>query len=323
MQRFAICAAVAAIGALLVAQNAPAQSASQIARSTRFIVPSTSGATPDILARLLADRLAPQHTLIIENRPGATGLVGNEQLARAATDGSAIGMVWMGTTIAFQLAAKPPVDLVRELVPVTRLVWSYNVLVVPANSSLRTLQDVIAAARRDPGKLTFASGGNGTPAHVIGEFFKRTAAIDMLHVPFKGPTPGVMAVTGEQVDMMFSAVAAVASLIKSGRLRAIVVTAPARLASFPDIPTVSESGMPALVVRDWIGLVAPRNTPEASIQTWRSEFARALASPGLNERLAQLGLEAAPSSPGEFGVQIESELQRWKAVIKDANLTAD
>ncbi len=309
-----------AFGAVFAAPGAFSQAGP--AASARLIVPTTPGATPDILARLLADRIAPIRP-IVENRPGATGLVGNEQLARASADGNTIGLLFMGTAIAQQLLANPPVDVARDLAPVTRLVWSYNVLVVPASSPMRTLQDVLAAARREPGKLTFASGGNGTPAHVIGEFFKRTAGISMLHVPFKGPTPAVFAVTGEQVNMMFSAVAAVASGIRQGRLRAIVVTSPARLSSFPEIPTSAESGMPDLVVRDWIGLVAPKRTSEAMIGMWRSEFAKALASPGLDERLTQLGLEAAPSSPAEFGVQIERELQRWKAVIKEANLTAD
>jgi len=292
-------------------------------RPVRIVVPTSAGATPDLLARLLTQHLDPAQGYVVENKPGATGLIGTAEVAKAAPDGHTVGLVFMAMTIASNLMARPPVNVAEEVTHITRLVWSYNVLVVPASSPWRTLNDVVEAARREPGKLSFASGGNGTPAHVIGELFKRTASIDLLHVPFNGPTPGINAVMGQQVSMMFSSFGAVAGAIRRGELlRAIVVAAPERLASLPDLPTTAEAGLPQLVVRDWLGVVGPAGMPAAVTERLRADFARAVSAPQLAGRFTDLGLAAAPTASGEFAQQVREELARWRAFVRSANLQA-
>jgi tripartite-type tricarboxylate transporter receptor subunit TctC len=308
----------AGASALALAGTARAQG-----RPVRFIVPTTAGATPDVLARLLVQRLDASQAFVVENRPGATGLIGTAEVAKAAPDGQTVGIVFMAMTIASNLMSTPPVNVAEDLTHITRLVWSYNVLVVPAASPWRTLDDVVAAARREPGRLSFASGGNGTPAHVIGEVFRRAAGIDLLHVPFNGPTPGINAVMGGQVSMMFSSHGAVAGNIRgSGPLRAIAVAAPERLPGFPDLPTATEAGLAQLVVRDWLGMVGPKGMPAAVVQRLQTDFARAVSAPELAARFADLGMSAAPSPSAEFAEQMRGELARWRVFVREANLQA-
>ena len=184
--------------------------------------------------------------------------------------------------------------------------------------------ELVAAVKARPGQVTFASGGNGTPSHLVGELFKRQAALDIQHVPFKGALPAMTAVMGEQVDLMFVPVPTVAPHVRAGKLRALATPAPARLAILPDIPTFVELGFAGLDVRDWHGIIAPRGTPEPVIARLAAEVTRALARREVKDRLAAAGFElVADSGPAEFGAHIRSELTRWAKLVREAGIRAD
>lgn len=197
-------------------------------------------------------------------------------------------------------------------------------LVVRASSPWKSVKDIVAPAKSQPDRITFASGGSATPAHLSGEFFKRYTGIDIRHVPFKGAVQGVSAVVGEQVDMMFAATPAASPHIQSGRLRALATPAPRRLPAFSEVPTMVELGYAGIEIRSWQGLVAPRATPKAIIGRMASEIAKIGASPDIKERVATLGMAAAAEGGSEaFGTLIRSELARWSKVAREAGIRAD
>jgi tripartite-type tricarboxylate transporter receptor subunit TctC len=292
-------------------------------RAIRIIVPLPPGSPPDVLARLLADGLSRhwKQPVVVENRPGATGMVGMHAVARAAPDGYTMGVMFLTHTVLPELIGPLPYDTASDLAPVANLVWLYNTLVVPASSPIQTLKDLGDRARAQPGMLTFASGGNGSPAHLVGESFSQATKIQMLHVPFKGPAEAVNALLGDQVSAMFATTSVAAPLVKGGRLRAIAVTSPQRLAALPGVPTLAESGLGDIELREWEGLVAPAGTPRAIIEQWNQALFQVLAAPELRARLADLGMSvAAPNRPEEFATLIRQELVHWGRFVKVAGL---
>jgi tripartite-type tricarboxylate transporter receptor subunit TctC len=260
--------------------------------------------------------------LVIENRPGAINTIGLAAVAKAPADGHMLGTLTMPSTVAPHLLSKIPFDVERDLAPVRQLAWVSNVLVVRPAAPFASVHELVAVAKMRPQSLTFASGGNGTPAHVSGELFKLTAAIDMRHVPFKGAVAGVAAVMGEQVDMMFAIAPAVIPHLKAGKLRALATPAPSRLPALPDLPTLAELGYP-VDVRDWVGIVAPRATPRAVIARLESAFATVMAQRQVKDRLAAAGFETAESGADAFGVLIRAELQKWGRVVNQAGIRPD
>jgi tripartite-type tricarboxylate transporter receptor subunit TctC len=295
------------------------------AKPIRLIVPAAAGSPPDIVARILGERLtaALGQPIVVDNRPGASGTIGLAAVAKAPPDGYTIGMIAMSFTVAPSLVAQLSYDTTRDLAAVAQVVWSSNVLVVRADS-WRSVDELVAAAKARPGELTFSSGGNATPAHLAGESFKLRAGVDMRHVPFKGTVPGVAAVMGAQVDMMFATTGVVAGHLKSGRLRALATTAPARLDAYPDIPTLAERGYTAFDMRDWHGVVAPAATPKEIISRLSREVRGAILQPEANQRLVAAVLDPTPdSTPEQFGALIRSELDRWAKVVKQAGIRAD
>jgi tripartite-type tricarboxylate transporter receptor subunit TctC len=315
------------LGSLLLAALAAGAGAQPYpSRPIRLIAPSAPGSPPDVVARILADRLTTQlaQPVIVENRPGAIGTVGLAAVARAAPDGYTLGMMGMPHAVAPSLISHLPYDTARDLAPIGQVVWSSNMLVVRGDSPWRSLNELIAAAKARPGRLTFASGGNATPAHLAGESFKLRAGVELTHVPFKGTVPGVTALLGEQVDMMFATTGVVAGHLNSGRLRALAAVAPSRLGAYPNIPTMSELGYVRFDVRDWNGVIAPAATPKEIVAKLANEMRDAISEPHLSERITAAVFEPVyDSGPEQFGVLIRSELEKWSKVVREAGLHLD
>jgi tripartite-type tricarboxylate transporter receptor subunit TctC len=292
----------------------------------RIIAASAPGSPPDVVARIVGERLvaALGQPVVVENRPGAIGTIGLNAVAKATPNGYTFGVISLPNLIAPTLLRNVPFDMVADLAPVIQTNWESHLLVVLASSPWKSVKDIVAQAKSQPDRITFASGGNATPAHLSGEFFKRTTGIDIRHVPFKGASAGVTAVVGGEVDTMFAATPAAGPHIQSGRLRALATPAPRRIPAFADVPTMIELGYAGVEIRSWQGLVAPRATPKVIIDRMASEIAKSAALPDIKARFATLGLETVPKGGSEaFGVLIRSESVRWSKVARDAGLRAD
>ena len=292
----------------------------------RIIVPTSPGSPPDLVGRIVGERLvaALGQPVVVENRPGAIGSIGLNAVAKATPDGYTFGVTSIGYLLAPTLLTNVPFDMLTDLAPVVQINWESQILVVRASSPWKSVKDLIAHAKSQPGRITFASGGNGTPAHVTGEFFKKHTGIDIRHVPFKGSVQGVSAIVGEQVDMMFGATPAANPHIQSGRLRALATPGPNRIPACPEVPTMLELGYAGVEIRGWQGFVAPAATPKVVIARVASEVAKITALPDIKARLAVLGMEAAGESGSDaFGTLIRSEFARWSKVARDAGLRAD
>ena len=293
-------------------------------KPVRLIAGAPPGTPGDVVARIISEPLSAAlgQPVVIENRPGAIGTIALGAVSKAAADGHTLGAITMPQTIAPHLLPKLPYEIASDLAPVRQLAWVSNVLVVRPSAPFRSVAELVAAAKARPQSLTFASGGNGTPAHVAGELFGLNAAIEMRHVPFNGAVAGVAAVMGEQVDMMFAIAPAVIPHLKAGKLRALATPAPSRLPALPDLPTLAELGY-AVDVRDWTGIVAPARTPKPVIRRLESAIATVLAKHEVKQRLAAAGFEPAESSADAFGKLIRTELQKWGKVVNQAKIKPD
>lgn len=292
-------------------------------RAVKIIVPLPPGSPPDVLARIVGDGLAKlwRQPVVVENRPGGTGSVGLQALARSPADGHTAGIMFLSHTVLPELMGPLPYSTANDLDPVANAVWLYNVLVVPTGSPVRSLQDLVERARAQPGALTYASGGNGSPAHLVAESFCQATQTRMLHVPFRGPAEAVTALLGGQVDTMFATVSTAAPLVKSEKLRALAVTSPERLAAMVAVPTVRESGVEGLELREWEGFVVPAGTPKPMVARWNQDVFQVLAQAEVRARLAELGMTVAePNRPEEFGSLIRRELDRWGNFIRSRGL---
>ena len=296
------------------------------AKSIRLIVPGAPGVPPDLAARVISDRLAAAlgKPVVVDNRPGATGTIGLAVLAKAQADGYTIGMLGMPHVVAPNFFPQLAYDTARDLAPVSQVVWSSQLLVVRSGSSWRALDDLLSAARASPGNLTFASGGSGVTSHLVGEMLKQRAGVDIRHIPFKGSMASLAAVMGGETDFVFAPAGSAAGLLKSGKLRPLAAATPARLAAYPDVPTMAELGYPAFDVRDWNGIVAPAGTPKAIIARLATEVRRATADASVRERLAAISMDPAlDSNPEQFGSLIRAELERWAKFVRNTGIRAD
>jgi len=298
----------------------------QAGKTLRLIVPFPPGGSPDILARAIAAKLGPDlgRTVVIDNRPGAGGSLGAAEAARAEADGNTLLMGHVGTlAVAPALYPKLPYDPLKSFVPVASVARVPNVLVVNAGSSFRTLAELIARARAQPGVMTYASGGNGSAAHITFEYLKLEAGFPALHIPYRGTAPAVTDLLGGQVDALFTGAPAVLPHVRSGRLRALAVSGPRRLPTLPDAPTVAESGHPGFDADQWYGIVAPAGTPAALVASLNAAINNALQTPAVVQQLAAEGAIATPDSPKAFRELIEREIPRWAAVVKAGNVKPD
>jgi tripartite-type tricarboxylate transporter receptor subunit TctC len=308
--------------ALLLASTAAADTFPR--KAVRILSGAPPGTPGDVVARIVAEPLAAQlgQPVIVENRPGAINTIALAAVAKAEPDGHLVGVLGMPSTVAPSLLSSMPYRTERDLAAVRQLSWVSNVLVVRAGSPFSSVADFIAAARHRPGALTYASGGNGTPAHLGAALFAQRAGITLRHVPYKGVVAGLSAVLGEQVDMMIAVAPAALPHIRGARLRPLATTAPSRLAALPEVQTLAELGY-AVDVRDWHGIVAPRATPRPVIEKLEKAIATALSSDDVKDRLARVGLEPAESSADAFASHIRAELARWARVVSDAGIKPD
>ena len=292
----------------------------------RIVVPFTPGGSTDILARALAPKLAAAlgRTVVVDNKPGAGGTLGATEVAKAEPDGNTLLMGHIGT-LAVNPALYPKLgyDPIKSFAPVAWVARVPNVLVVNANSAIKTLQDLLLAARAKPGRLTYSTGGNGSAAHITFEYLKLRAQIFMLHIPYRGTAPSVTDLIAGQVDATFTGSPAVLPHIKSGRLRALAVSSTVRLAALPDVPTVAQSGYPGFEADQWYGLVAPAGTPDNVVQRLNLEVNKALALPDVAAQMATEGATPMALPATAFAALIAQELPRWADVVRAGNVKAE
>ncbi len=311
--------------ALMFACTVSAQPAAWPTQPVRLIVSQTAGGSIDIAARLLAQRLAQPLgvNVLVDNRPGANGLIAGEAAARAS-DGHSFLMTSPSTlTINQHVYRKLPYDVQRDFVAVTQTTSIVFLLVVPAASPFTNVNELLAAARLKPDAVRFASAGTGNQSQLAAELLAGAAGVRMLHVPYKGEAPAITDLIGGQVDFMFGTMPALLPQVRAGKLRALLVGQPQRSAAVPEIPGTTEAGLPSVVVTGWTGIVAPANTPAAVVRRLHDEVVRLLAVPEIRESLAKGGAEPVGSSPEQFAEFIRSETLKWGEAVRRAGITPE
>jgi len=290
-------------------------------KAVRIIVTSAAGSPWDPMARHLADRLgaAMGQVFYVENKSGASGLIGMEQVAKA-TDGHTLGVMFMPHTVLPSLMPKMPYDTLADLQPVAQTQWTYNVLVTRPDLGVGSVNELLALARKRPGQLSYASGGNGTPAHLMGEYFKQMSGTFILHVPYRGPVGALQDLIGGRCDLMFASAAAAMPHVQSGRLRALAITSAQPLDAFPNVPTFAQAGFARFDVRDWAGIVAPRSLPPEVVPRLNAAIVQALGEPGVVERFAKMGTYLHAGTPQQFDALIRAELPKWRTVVQQAGI---
>jgi tripartite-type tricarboxylate transporter receptor subunit TctC len=293
-------------------------------RPVRIIVGFTAGSATDITARLFAQKLneAWNVPVTVENIPGAGGSVGAERVAKSAPDGSTFYWGANGAmTINPSLQPSPTFDPVRDLAPIARVLVMPSILAVNNEVPAKTVAELFALAKAQPGKLSFASPGVGTPQHIAGELLKNLAGVDIVHVPYRGAI--LTDLIGGRVTMTLQNMGVILPIIRDGKLRALAVTSLRRSPIISELPTLAESGFPGFEVISWFGLLAPTATPAVIIDKVHAELERIVANADMRERIAQLGLEASVNSPEEFAVVIKTDTAKWAKVIRAANIKAE
>ena len=304
----------------------PSAAAEESGKPLRLIVPGAAGSPPDALARILAEPLASLgQPVVVESRPGAGGVTGLDAAAKAAPDGTTIAIGSAGgLAISPSLQPSMPYDTLRDLAPVTKLVWTTNVLVVRPDSPWRTLADVVSLGKQRPDALSCATAGTGTPSHLALELLRQRAGVRIVHVPFKGIPAGLTALMGGQVDIAFSGVATALPLVKAGKLRALASAGAQRLPALPDLPTIAEQGLQGYRLNEWYGLAAPSGTPPHVIARLARELARIVAEPDVRARLENLGLYPVDQpGPDAFAATLRVELPRWTQFVRDSGMRVE
>jgi tripartite-type tricarboxylate transporter receptor subunit TctC len=293
-------------------------------RPVRMIVPFAPAGTTDIVARLMGQWLSERlgQSFVIDNRPGGAGNVGTEVVVRASPNGYTLLMIDTSPAINATLFDALNFNFIRDIVPVAGIVSVPNVMVVNPSFPAKTVPEFIAYAKANPGKISMASAGIGTPNHLSGELFKVMAGVDMTHVPYRGGGPAVADLLGGQVQVTFAVVTTAIEFIRAGRLRALAVTSATRSEALPDIPTVADF-VPGYEASGWFGLLAPKNTPVEIVDKLNKEINAALASPKMKARLGDLGAVPMSMTAAEFGKFIANETEKWGKVIRAANIKAE
>ena len=291
-------------------------------RGLRIVVPFAPGGGTDVVARTLAQEMAKdlRVSIIIENRPGAGTIVGTQAVAVSAADGYTLLMGTFANAVNPSLNAKLPYDPHKDFAPVALIARSFNIVVVNPKSSIRTISDLIAAAKANPGKMTFGTFGAGTSAHLAGELFKDMAKVNLTAVPYKGAAPAITDLIGGQIDVMFTTVASAASLVESGQLRAIAVTSAERSPAFPQVPTVAEAGVPGYAAESWYGLFARAGTPPELIDRLNRSAASAVESEAFRTLSVNEGLVTVALPPEALDRYVHGEEERWRRVIGEAGI---
>ena len=319
MLRWALGALFACIATVASAQGYPN-------RTIRLVVPFPAAGTTDILARAAAQKLTEAfgQSVIVDNRPGAAGNIGADLVAKSAPDGYTLLMGTVGThAINPSLYSKMPYDHVKDFVPVVLVAGVPNVLVVNPALPVNSVADLIKLAKDKPGQINFASSGSGTSIHLSGELFKTMAGVDITHIPYKGSSPALVDLIGGQVQIMFDNLPSALPQIKAGKLRAIAVTSLKRAPVLPDVPTISESGLPGFEASSWFGVLAPAGTPAPIVARINAEVNKWLQSAEAREKLLSQGAEAAGGTPEQFAHHIRAESEKWAKVVKASGAKVD
>lgn len=294
-------------------------------KPVRLVVPAAPSTPIDILSRVVAERLGVLlgQPMVLELRPGATGAVGGVEVLKQPADGYTLMTTYMPMSVAQTIYARVPFDLRKDFVPIGQTVWSYNVLVVHPSLHVQSARELAALLQSQPGKLSFPSGGPGTPAHIAGELFKLQTRTQALHVPYNQFPQAIADLLGGQHQFMFAATPPLIPHISAGRLRALAVTGPRRIDALKDVPTMVEAGFPDFVVRDWQGIVARAGTPAAVVQKLNDAIREAMQAAEVQAVLAKLGADAAPGTPEQFARLIDTEIERWGNVAKAAGIRVE
>ena len=291
-------------------------------RSIRLVVPFAAGGTSDIFARIIGQKLGERlgQTVVVDDRPGAGGNLGSDLVAKSAPDGYTLVLGSVGThAINPSLYARMPYDPVKDFAPITLIANVPTVLVVNPIVPAKSVRELIAYARANPGKLNYASAGAGTTQHLAGELFKMKTGIDMVHIPYKGGAPAVTDLLGGQVQLMFPNIPVVRAYIETGKLRPLGIAASHRSPTMPDVPTIAEAAaLDSFDVATWFGILAPAGTPREVVMRLHDVMAQIMDQQETHARLAELGAEPLTSTPEEFGRYIKSEVAAWAAVVKQA-----
>lgn len=288
----------------------------------KFIVPTAPGGIADLVARVLAQKLSEAgKATVVENRTGGAGVVAAEYVAKAPPDGYTIYVGFHGThAILPHLMPKLPYDPVRDFAPIILVVASANVLVVHPSLPVTSVKELIAYAKANPGRLTYASQGVGSSGHIAAEQFKQVAGVDIVHVPYRGAAPAVADLVAGHVSMMFDIVPLAMAQMAEGKVRALAVAAEKRVEVLPDVPTMAEAGVPEVQGGPWFGLLAPAGTPRAAIDWLNAEARKAFSAPDVRERFVKQGMHLPLGSPEDFAAHIAAETQRWGGVIRRAGI---
>jgi len=286
----------------------------------RLILPYPPGGPTDLLARVVAAEMSNTlgQQVVVDNRPGASGMIGAEQVARAAPDGYTFLANASLHVINPSIYPDMRYDAIKDFAPITQLAAVPLVLVVPPSSPIKKAQDIVAENKKNPGKLSFGSAGTASSQQLAGESFKIAAGIDMLHVPYRGSAPALADLVGGQINLMFDSMPSAMPFISSGQLRAVAVTTSQRAAALPDVPTVAESGYPGFDISTWYGFWAPAGTPEPIVAKLAEHAAMALKTPQVRERYAAMGAEPVGSTPAEFAAYNVSEGKKWAEIVRKA-----
>jgi tripartite-type tricarboxylate transporter receptor subunit TctC len=311
-----------ALAAMLAAATARAETYPD--KPIHIVVPFSPGSATDVTARAVAQTMSRKlgQPVVIDNRPGAGGTIGAAQVARSTPDGYTLLVHSSGHTVNPSIFANLGYDTQKDLVGVSMLAELPNVLVVPPTRSWKTANDLVKAAKAEPGKLSYGSSGAGSGTHMNAEKFRLRAGFEAVHVPYKGPPEALADIMGNRIDFMFAPILTALSLIKDSRVNAIATGSARRCSVLPDVPTTEEAGYPDSAYRFWVGMLAPSGTPPAVLERLNAEVKEALASPEIKDRLGALGADPAPMAPADFDKLIARELDENAALAKEAGLNA-
>jgi tripartite-type tricarboxylate transporter receptor subunit TctC len=288
----------------------------------RMILGFAPGGSTDLVARVLAQKMAENwnQQVVVDNRPGANGMIGADLVAKATPNGHTLLLSSIGPMAINASLYKMPYDIVKDFAPITYTGNVTNLLVVHPGVAAANINELVALAKAQPGKLTFGSSGSGGAPHMAVELFKILAKVDVVHVPFKGGGPAMASLVGGQISGSFASMPSSIPFVRTGKLRALAVTAPKRSPAAPEVPTVSESGIPGFSVLDWQGMFTTAKTPAAVVGKLNAEIRRALTLPDVIEKLGTAGVEIQTTSPEEWGRFVQSEIEKWAKVVKTASI---
>lgn len=325
LARRSMLAAPLALGGLPAAPAALAQGGTWPAHPVRFVVPYPPGGPTDLLGRVVAARLSQDlgQPMVVENRPGASGVIGSEAVARAAPDGQAFLMNASIHVIIPHLNRAMPFDALADFTPVTNMAMVPLVAVVNPALPVRNIPELIGYLKAHPGRVSYGSSGNASALHLAGAMFGLMTGTEMVHVPYRGGGPAVQDLIAGNIQLIFDSVLSSAAAVRAGLLRPLAVTTATRVAAYPDLPTIAEAGVPGFDIATWYGIWAPPRTPPAITRRLQSAVAAALGTPEVREKLATLGADPVGDSPEEFAMFCAREYSRWGRLVRDARVTLD